>query len=234
MAFPRKILRRALAPAAWLYYRWLFGRGWAGADRWMRRFEERTASGDSPVSGDAWDEQYRAGRWDLLHDSAELARYGALLAFCERLTPGRTFLDVGCGDGRLRDLLRRGGYERYVGVDLSEVAIERARRDADPRDMLVAADAEAYDPGSSFDAVVLNESLYYFRAPLEQAERYLAMVGPAGALVVSMFESRRTRAIARALARRLPLTEEARVTGHRGTWSLQVFKADSPNAPTPP
>jgi 2-polyprenyl-3-methyl-5-hydroxy-6-metoxy-1,4-benzoquinol methylase len=232
MALPRKILRWTLQPVSWFYYRFLFGGDWPRLDRWMRSRERESASGDTPLTAAEWDDQYARGHWDLLHDPAELARYGSLLAFCQRLTPARTWLDVGCGDGLLRDLLRTPGYQRYVGVDLSEAAIERARRNADGRDVLVAADAETFDPGEAFDVVVLNESLYYFTDPLRQATRYLAMTAPGGVLAVSMFESRRTRAILRVLAQRLPLLEEVRVAGRRGTWAIAIFRPE-PQPPLP-
>lgn len=224
MALPRKILRWTLQPVSWLYYRFLFGGDWPRLDRWMRGWERESGSGDTPLTAAEWDAQYARGHWDLLRDPAELARYGSLLAFCQRLTPARTWLDVGCGDGLLRDLLRSPGYDRYVGIDLSEEAIERARRSADQRDILVAANAESFEPGETFDAVVLNESLYYLHSPLAQAARYLAMTAPGGVMAVSMFDSRRTRAILRELAGRLPLLEQVRVAGRRGTWAIAIFR----------
>ena len=193
-----KILGRLASPLGRLHYRLLFGRPGAMAawsDRLVRRLEAHSRRGDLPASAALWNEQYRAGLWSYLRDPAELARYGVLAAFCERLTPCRRVLDVGCGEGILRDFLRRGEYQRYLGIDVSEVAIEAARRGADGRDELLVADAERFTSEERFDAVVLNESLYYFHDPLAEAARYLAMTADGGALIVSMFESPRTRAI---------------------------------------
>jgi SAM-dependent methyltransferase len=242
----RKIVRRAGSPLARLYYRFLFGgdSGLARAcGRWVTAWEASGSRGDVPVDAGTWDDQYRSGHWSFLHDPSELARYGALAASSQRLTPARTILDVGCGEGILRELLRDRGYQRYVGVDLSSVAIEAARRSAAPEDSFVVADAETYAPGETFDAVVLNECLYYFHDPLEQAERYMRMTTPEGALIISMFESPRTRAILRVLERRRPRAERVRLEGHAGAWLLAAFQhgegatlqltSDSPTAPTP-
>jgi SAM-dependent methyltransferase len=222
-----KILSRLAAPLGRLHYRLLFGRPGALAawsNRVVRRLEAHSRRGDLPASAAVWNEQYSAGRWSYLRDPAELARYGVLVAFCERLTPCRRVLDVGCGEGILRDLLRRGGYERYLGIDVSEVAIEAARRGADDRDELIVADAETFTREERFDAVVLNESLYYFHDPLGEAARYMTLAADGGALIVSMFESPRTRAILRALEQRFAHAQSLRLQGERGAWLLAAFR----------
>jgi SAM-dependent methyltransferase len=222
-----KILSRLAAPLGRLHYRLLFGRPGALAawsNRVVRRLEAHSRRGDLPASAAVWNEEYSAGKWSYLRDPAELARYGVLVAFCERLTPCRRVLDVGCGEGILRDLLRRGGYERYLGIDVSEVAIEAARREADDRDELIVADAETFTREERFDAVVLNESLYYFHDPLGEAARYMTLAADGGALIVSMFESPRTRAILRALEQRFAHAQSLRLQGERGAWLLAAFR----------
>jgi SAM-dependent methyltransferase len=223
----RKIIRRAGTPLARFYYRFLFGGDSAfskACGRWVSAWEASASRGDVPVDAPTWDAQYRSGRWSFLHNPSELARYGVLAAFCQRLTPAQRILDVGCGEGILRDFLRTGGYRRYVGVDLSSVAIEAARRDAGPHDAFVVGDAESYAPNESFDAVVLNECLYYFHDPLAQAVRYLGTAPAGGVLIVSMFESPRTRAILKVLEQRLPKAERVRLEGRAGAWLLAAFQ----------
>lgn len=222
-----KILSRLASPLSRLHYRLLFGRGGAlaaSSDRLVRNLEAHSRRGDLPASAAAWNEQYGAGKWAYLRDPGELARYGILVAFCERLTPCRRVLDVGCGEGILRDLLRRGDDRRYLGIDVSEVAIEAARSRADADDEFRVADAETFATEERFDAVVLNESLYYFHDPLGQAARYLELTADGGALIVSMFESPRTRAILRALEQRLAHGQSLRLEGERGAWLLAAFR----------
>jgi SAM-dependent methyltransferase len=67
--------------------------------------------------------------------------------------PGRTTLDLGCGEGRFARALAAEGH-RVTGVDISPELVERARR-ADPDGTYDVADAEdlPFEDGS-FDLVV--------------------------------------------------------------------------------
>jgi SAM-dependent methyltransferase len=85
------------------------------------------------------------------------------------------------------------------------------------------ADAERYRPESTFDAIVMNECLYYFESPVEVALAYRDALAEKGVLVVSQFGSRRSSAISRRLREELPLLEETRITNRRGTWVVEVF-----------
>lgn len=209
---------------AFLYYRSFgepsaFGR-WA-APR-VRAWEKRTARGDAPLSPQAWEGQYREGHWDYLNEEA--ARYKGLAALIHRALPRPRILDVGCGDGTLVTALREGsGYASYLGIDVSTVAIERALRHAEDHTRFLAADAERFTTPQRFDAIVFNESLYYFEDPLGGAARYAALLEPGGRFVLSMFGSQRSLAILRALRQRYRVVEERQETGPRGTWHQVVF-----------
>jgi len=217
-----------------LYYRLLLGRrvpGGARLDRWARTLERRSGRGDVPLPRGAWEEQYGAGFWACLEDVGELARYGTVAAAVRRLRPGGRVLDVGCGEGLLARHLGVDGYESYLGIDLSVASVAAARRRTGgaPRAgaRFAVADADDWPLRGAFDAVVLNECLYYLRDPLASARRALAAVRPRGVLVVSMFRTARTRGLARLLARELPLVGETLVSSRRGTWIVGVYREAS-------
>ena len=221
------------------YYPLLWNRKFPGSARLaagIRAFEMRTGRGDAPVARAAWEEQYRAGTWDFLRGRDELARYAVLVGYLQALRPGGSVLDVGCGDGQLRERLRPLGYSRFVGVDLAAAAIARAAAVADPQARFVAADAELWSPpaGELFDAIVFNECLYYFDRPVATAVRYQRHLQPGGLLLVSMFESRRSRAIARDLRAAWSLLEEVRVRHAKGTWIIGLYAAHGADAPPRP
>lgn len=235
--FSQRLLRKLLAPLARFYYRFGFAQGaawWRLLGRWVERWEELSGRGDIPLSAARWDEQYAAGRWDFLADVEEIARLGATAAFVERAGARGLVLDLGCGEGLLADLLHPSAERPYLGVDLSAVALERAQGRAGPNTTYTCADAETYSPPSAPAAVVMNESLYYFREPIAGAARYASLLAPDGLLVVSMFSSPRTEAILRALSERLPLADRVAVEGRRGRWNVAVFRALTAGWPTAP
>lgn len=216
-----------MKPLYLLYYRYLYGRQSALARQLGARveaWEQRTGRGDAPMSPEQWDSQYRDGTWDFLHRSEELARYGVIATYLHHLCPNAAVLDVGCGEGILRDVLAPLGYRRYTGVDVSQLAVERAQAKDDPRADFHAADAEAFSPEGRYQAVVFNESVYYFREPLATVRRYREAVENGGVVLVSMFETLRSRAIARQLRGTLPLLDELRLSHRKGTWWLGLFR----------
>ena len=92
-------------------------------------------------------------------------------------------LDLGCGDGRLTDDLRAA---RTVGADVSEVALQRARKrlpDAELR--LVEPDQPLPFEDSSFDLVLCAETVEHVRDAqllLSEARRVLR---PGGELALT-------------------------------------------------
>ena len=222
----QKLALRAFKPVFIFYYRFLFGRDFAGAGRlgrWVRAWERKTGRQNVPVSGETWENEYQGGTWELLHQSGELPRYSVVIAFVDRFARRGSILDVGCGEGILFEKLRPYGLSSYLGIDLSEVAISRCSAAESDSVRFLAADAESYRPESTFDAIVMNECLYYFEKPIEVALAYRSALAEKGVLVVSQFLSRRSSAISRRLRERLPLLEEARITNRKGTWIVDVF-----------
>jgi ubiquinone/menaquinone biosynthesis C-methylase UbiE len=99
-----------------------------------------------------------------------------------RLEPGSRILDVGCGSGVpiVRDLTAAG--HRVIGVDISEVQIDRAR-ELVPDAEFINADATTLDfAPESFDAVVSFYALIH--VPLNEQQQLLCNIAtwlrPAG------------------------------------------------------
>ena len=105
----------------------------------------------------------------------------------DRLPPGGTVLDLGCGSGLpvARDLTVAG--YRVTGVDLSDVQVSRAR-DLVPGATFVRADASTVPfEAASFDAVVSFYALIHL--PLEDQppllERIASWLRPGGLFVAT-------------------------------------------------
>lgn len=212
-----------------LYYAGLFGRRLPGTD-WIavlvQRWETARRRGDIPQPAAVWDEQYAAGRWDFLAGLDQLARYSVIAGYIHYLKPGAAVLDVGCGEGLLLRSYRPYGYGRYLGVDIAAQAIARLSTTADERTRFVCADAETFQPDESFDVIVFNESLYYFRDPLTTFARYLHFLNKDGIVIVSTFlGSSRAVSILKRLRKKYPILDEVQIKHNKKLKLMcSVFK----------
>ncbi len=98
-----------------------------------------------------------------------------------------TVLDMGCGHGRLLQLLTPLGFANYLGVDISREAVDRAQSLSIPNTRFVVADFNQWRTDELFDAVVLNECLVYAVNPHQLFERVIGWLTETGIVVVSMF-----------------------------------------------
>ena len=77
-----------------------------------------------------WDRQYAAGEWDFLGGLAEMPRFSVIAGYCRTVAPSPSVLDIGCGTGLLHAWLGKDSDRRYLGIDISEIAIRKAREAA--------------------------------------------------------------------------------------------------------
>jgi 2-polyprenyl-3-methyl-5-hydroxy-6-metoxy-1,4-benzoquinol methylase len=209
------------------YYRALFGRripGAPGLTRKLAEMERRQCRGDTPVAKDVWESQYRAGAWTYLRQLDQTTRYSVIAGFIQALKRDGCLLDVGCGEGVLLDHLNGNAYSKFVGIDISQEAIDVARKKHYERSVFAQADGEDFVTHERFDAIVFNEVLYYFSDPLAVARKYCACLEPRGLLITSLYSgSDRARAIGRLLKKNYPSVEEVQITSHAERWVINVF-----------
>lgn len=84
-----------------------------------------------------------------------------------RVSPGKVFLDYACGNGANAIRAAKAGAALAIGIDISSVSVENARRDAakeglSDRCTFVQADAENTKlPDHSIDAVICSGMLHH-------------------------------------------------------------------------
>ncbi len=102
----------------------------------------------------------------------------------------RRVLEVGCYNGREQSdwLLRSPWLERYVGLDLSQRAIERFAARLDPaaaaKAELIVGDFLLHDlPAGSFDVVYMHSTFHHFPDPARPLERIARLLSPGGSFI---------------------------------------------------
>jgi 2-polyprenyl-3-methyl-5-hydroxy-6-metoxy-1,4-benzoquinol methylase len=217
-------LDRAHRLLGFVYYEFLFDGGTpigrALASR-IVTWEQGRGKGDTPISKSLWEEQYGSGHWDFLRSLGELGRFSVLAGYLHELKPQGALLDIGCGEGLLyKRLLSQPSL--YLGLDISAAAIDKARTiGAGP---FLCADAEQFVANDTYDVIVFNECLYYFNDPVETVGRYASALRPDGIMIVSTFlQSRRGRAILRALKHRHTVMDETSIAHGARSWTFSVF-----------
>lgn len=149
------------------------------------RFFRRNFLGHFRHAPESWNDQYGAGHWSYLDGLAQTPRYAAIVGYLVRLKC-RRILDVGCGTGLLYERIPPDVGQDYLGIDFSRDAIAVARSKSKRRTEFIVADANSYRPSSRFDAVVFNESLYYFLNPGAVFRRYSQYLTDGGVVIISM------------------------------------------------
>lgn len=101
--------------------------------------------------------------WQLETSAFEQARYARIMQLLEGRTYART-LEIGCGAGAFTRRLA-GISDRVVGLDVSPVAIERARARSTDLAGVEFRIANVMDSGPEgdgpWDLIVMNETIYY-------------------------------------------------------------------------
>lgn len=183
----------------------------------------RPERNDQCIEASTWDEQYARGRWEYLGNLSELARYAVISAYCAHRRLPVSVLDLDCGAGLLRRWLRPELLNDYVGVDLSEVAVERGRRESDRMGSFVAADIAAYEPNRRFDAIVFNEVLYYLADPGEVLRRYVSALQEGGVFIISLWESPESRQAWRRAAAAVAVIDTVEFRNQTGfAWTIRL------------
>jgi 2-polyprenyl-3-methyl-5-hydroxy-6-metoxy-1,4-benzoquinol methylase len=173
-----------------------------------------------------WEEQYRAGVWDYLDSASEIAHYMVIVGYVQHFCANPAILDVGCGHGRLFELLQRYPLKSYLGVDFSAEAIKRAQALADGVSCFERVDFDEFVPPGRYDVIVFNESIYYAPRPEVVLRRYMSALTPDGVMIVSMCQNRWQGSIWTALESVAKIVHSTAVTNESDlTWHVRVLRS---------
>jgi len=139
------------------------------------------AYGTPSIKKFLWNAQFSEGRWNCLNTTLGDCVY----AYVEKYARDGSILDLGCGSGNTGNELEAKAYRHYTGVDISDVAIETAKRRSEDnrradKNVYFQSDILDYAPTQPHDVILFRDSLYYVPAAKIRAilERYSRCLTP--------------------------------------------------------
>jgi len=175
------------------------------------------------VSAQAWDSEYKSGQWDFLGRLDSLGGLATVLGYCQFLEPA-SILDVGCGSGLLAKKLKVLPYKSYLGVDLSAEAIAQAAPVADARTAFAVAEAGDFHSDRRFDLIIFSQIMNYIPDPDAMLARYARYLTPQGRIIVSLYNTGRTRAAWSLMEKTMTVEDTMTVTQATGTTTTKVLR----------
>ncbi len=179
----------------------------------------------------AWDDQFRTGHWNGLR----VDRDQVVTDLVEEFSRGGDILELGCGEGLLIASINPSAYSSYVGWDLSEVAIARARERIAELGLRNCefSRGEFFDwkGASALSLEVMEECLYYLN-PVAQTrllERCFAALLPTGLVLVTV-HSKQRHAATLEVCRRSGTVKRELGDGERAILMLAPRVAERPAA----
>jgi 2-polyprenyl-3-methyl-5-hydroxy-6-metoxy-1,4-benzoquinol methylase len=150
--------------------------------------------GPKAVKRRVWDKEYSGDKWDFADNTAGDCVYAHL----EKHAANGSILDLGCGSGNTATELATSAYKTYLGVDISEEALNKARRRSKEagrldKNRFESGDFLAYVPAEKYDVILFRESMYHVPIGRVKAilERYSKYLKEGGVFVVRMFAASR-------------------------------------------
>jgi SAM-dependent methyltransferase len=143
--------------------------------------------GTENVKKHLWNNEFSRGRWDCLDRTPGDYVY----SYVEKYASNGSILDLGCGSGSTGNELDETSYRHYRGVDISDVAIEKARRRTEEnhrveKNRYCQADIFGYVPTQQYDVILFRDSIYYIPRGqiIAMLDRYSQFLKEGGVFIV--------------------------------------------------
>jgi SAM-dependent methyltransferase len=139
-----------------------------------------------------WNQEYSGNKWDFADHTESDCVYSHL----QKHAANGSILDFGCGTGNTANELASNAYEKYLGVDISESCLSKARRRSqengrEAKNQFVRGDLLNFSTPQKFDVILFRESLYFI--PMGKIEftlnRYAKNLKDHGVFIVRIYTS---------------------------------------------
>ena len=145
-----------------------------------------------------WDEEFASGQWEFMEDTS----HDVIYKYLEKYVNNGSILDLGCGSGNTGNELAVSEYSRYTGVDISEVAIQKAlvrtiKNSRQDKNQYFCNDVSSYSPRMRYDIILFRESLFYIPQTRIKSvlDRYSGFLTEGGVFIVRIFDRNKYKRI---------------------------------------
>src|SRR5258706_125481 len=143
--------------------------------------------GTTRLKRSLWNKEFAEGRWAFIESTSNDVVYPILEKYCRT----GSLLDLGCGSGNTGCELNGDSYQEYTGVDISDIAISKAKERSDAchrsaKNRYEQSDIQSYEPSRKYDVILFRESIYYIPQTRINSvlKRYAQCLKPGGVIVV--------------------------------------------------
>jgi predicted TPR repeat methyltransferase len=138
-----------------------------------------------------WDNEFSTGHWNCLDRTGDDRVHLQI----EKYANGGAILDLGCGSGTTSLELDSQAYSLYTGVDISDVAVNKARSRAAEagradRNEYCQSDILTFTPVREYDVIFWGDSIYYIppRSIVPMLHHYAGYLTAQGIFIARMFD----------------------------------------------
>jgi len=157
-----------------------------------------------------WNKEFATGHWDYIDRTPDDCIYRFLASYSRQ----GSILDLGCGSGNTGNEIAAEHYRLYTGVDISDVAIAKARERSQTvgrggKNEYVQFDILHYEPERAYDLILFRESIVYvpdFHIR-DMLVRYSRFLSPGGVFIVRMCDRERYQGILNTIRRHFQVVE---------------------------
>jgi 2-polyprenyl-3-methyl-5-hydroxy-6-metoxy-1,4-benzoquinol methylase len=139
-----------------------------------------------------WDKEYSGHKWDF----ADHTENDCVYLHLEKHAANGSILDLGCGTGNTSNELARDAYQKYLGVDISEVCLSKARARSQEngraaKNQFVFGEILLFSTPQKFDVILFRESLYHVPMGkiVSTLNRYSKNLRENGVIIVRIYTS---------------------------------------------
>lgn len=159
-----------------------------------------------------WDEEFTAGKWDYLKSDQNDIVY----TYIHKYLNGANLLDLGCGIGQTGLRIDLNKYQKYTGVDISEVAIQNAKSNLmndlnrSSKNDYVCADLMQFIPSIEYRIILFRESIYYIQISKVKSvlKKYSEFLDDQGVFIIRLWNSEKHRSITNLINKEYQIIEK--------------------------